>query len=116
MSAEVATAGALWKPLAWVFGGLLALIKGLLIYIWVKTTGEIKDNKRSYDELKEKMEDGYYTREHIDLIITPLKQSIDRSNELHEKSNDSHAKLCESVDKLTLKIERLDERSNQKGM
>lgn len=109
MSAEVATASALWKPLVWVFGGLLALIKGLLIYIWVKTTGEIKDNKRSVDELKDKIEDGYYTREHIDLIVQPLKSSIDESNKIHSK-------LSESVDRLTLKIERLDERSNQKGV
>lgn len=109
MSAEVATASALWKPLVWVFGGLLALIKGLLIYIWVKTTGEIKENKKSVDDLKEKIEDGYYTREHIDLIVKPLKESIDRSNEIHTQLNTS-------VEKLTVKIERLDERSNKKGV
>lgn len=100
MSAEAATVGALWKPFVWLFGGLLALIKALLIYIWVKTTGEIKENKRSVDNLKEKMEDGYYTREHIDLIVQPLKESIDRSNDLHKELN-------ENVKELSLKIERI---------
>lgn len=108
MSAEAAGVMYWWKPLAFLVGGLFAIIKGLLLYVWVRTTKDIKDNREDVSDLKDKIEKGYYTREHIDLIVQPLKDSVDRSNVIHGKLLEAANRQIE----LLQKIERADDRRN----
>lgn len=88
MSAEVATAGALWKPLAWIFGGLLALIKLFIGYIWVKHTKDVEKLSESNAKLQKKVSEmelditkNYYDKEEITRhIVEPIREDMRETN------------------------------------
>lgn len=88
MSAEVATVSVLWKPLAWIFGGLLALIKGLLFYIWVSHTKELeKQDKKNSETQKEvatmklDLNKNYYDKDEITRhIVEPIREDMRETN------------------------------------
>jgi len=88
MSAEVATASALWKPLAWIFGGLLALIKLFIGYIWVKHTKDVEKLSDSNAKLQKKVSEmelditkNYYDKEEITRhIVEPIREDMRETN------------------------------------
>jgi len=93
MSAEAVGVATIWKPIIWVVGGLLALIKGLLIYIWVDSTKKTSQNTKDLRDFKSEVSTQYYSREHVDLIITPIKESLDRNTAATEKLHDAITEL-----------------------
>lgn len=88
MSAEVATASALWKPLAWLFGGLLALIKLFIGYIWVKHTRDVEKisarleaSEKTQADMKLDMTKNYYDKEEISRhIVEPIREDVRETN------------------------------------
>lgn len=88
MSAEVATASVLWKPLAWIFGGLLAIIKLFIGYIWVRhqkdvdaLKSEIVSQKSEMSEMRLDMTKNYYDKEEIGKhIVDPLREDMRETN------------------------------------
>ena len=88
MSAEVATASALWKPLAWLFGGLLALIKLFIGYIWVSHQKDVEKLSSKNSALEQKVSSmelditkNYYDKEEIARhIVEPIREDMRETN------------------------------------
>lgn len=88
MSAEVATVSALWKPLAWVFGGLLAVIKLFIGYIWVRHQKDVEklgdENsslKKKVSEMELNLNKNYYDKEEISRhIVEPIREDMRETN------------------------------------
>lgn len=85
MSAEVSLLAVLWKPVAWVFGGLLAILSTLVGLLWKDHKKSVEDNKQSINGVSDKLDKDYYTREHIDLILHPVHTSLDKNTEAIDK-------------------------------
>lgn len=88
MSAEVATASALWKPLAWIFGGLLALIKLFIGYIWVRHQKDVDKISAKQSQIEKRQNDlelditkNYYDKEEISKhIVEPIREGMRETN------------------------------------
>lgn len=88
MSAEVATVSAFWKPLAWVFGGLLALIKVFIGYIWLTHKKDVDSLATKNTALEKKVNDlelditkNYYDKDEISRhIVEPIREDMRETN------------------------------------
>lgn len=93
MSAGEAGVAILWKPLLWVLGGTLALLKALLAYIWFS---ESRKNKKTSDELagfKEHVRENYYDKESIHLLHKPMQDTLSRFVDVTEELKNEVTKI-----------------------
>ena len=83
-----------------VIGGLLVLIKGLVLYIWYNHDSKLKAVSSSQYDLKEKLMSNYYdkmqTERYVDKEISAVQQSIDR--------------LTDAIVPLTLEMRKLNDK------
>ena len=83
-----------------VIGGLLVLIKGLVLYIWFNHDSKLKAVSSSQTDLKEKLMSNYYdksqTERYVDKEINAVQQSIDR--------------LTDAIIPLTIEMRKLNDK------
>lgn len=137
MSAEVATASVLWKPILWVFGGLLALIKLFIAYIWYAHKDDVKSIKSEVEETKKKnsAQDARVTKLELDLtknyydkdeitkhIVEPIKEGQRDTNATLKLFTSHIGEMQQDMAILKYTLlgqvmeDQRDERKNKKGV
>ena len=93
MSVEVATT----KTLLWSLGGLVAVVKGLIVYIWWKNDDKQKIQDVEIRNLKLNLTTNYYDKEKIDFMMLPLQDAIHDNTEATKDLRNAVHELAISI-------------------
>lgn len=97
MSVEVATS----KVLMWGVGGLVAAVKGLLIYIWWQNDTKQKTQDVKIESIKQTLSTDYYDKEKIDFMMMPLHDAIHDNTEATRDLRNAVHELAISIARKT---------------
>lgn len=86
--------------LSWVLSTVTGIIAGLLALVWVRVQQDMKENKDAIADVHKKLEENFYSKEYTDLLLKPLKESLDRNTAVVERLDDA-------IDKLTLELAKI---------
>lgn len=85
----------------WIIGGLLALVKGLLLYVWFNQDSKLTKVSDSHAELKERLMSNYYdkveTEKYVATELRTVQQSIEHLASVIVPLTDELRKLNDKV-------------------
>ena len=85
------------KTVLWTIGGILAMLKGFVMYLWWENKDKQKEHTKAIKDIKDNLAGNYYDKEKVDFIINPLSKSIDENTAATRELNKAITTLSVSL-------------------